>query len=216
MSECLLRIRDLCLRFGGIVALDLAPGLHARWPWPFETDRIVAMDRARRLEFGIPPLPSREASTRVQLRGRPACGSNAAPEPSATPGVWFQKETSSEDAFLLTGDSNLIDLRSAAQYRVKLALNYAYNLAEPDALGDQDPGARPGDHRDLPVQPASMSGHPALSFRGAPGGRPSVPREWYGLVPSIGFGPVEFRFPLTPDRRQACASSSMRECSSRT
>jgi HflK protein len=122
------------LRFGGIVASDLAPGLHARWPWPFETDRVVAMDLARRLEFGIPPLPSREAATRAQLRGRPAFGSNSALEPVATRGIWFQKETSTEDSFLLTGDSNLIDLRSAAQYRVKLALDYAYNIADPDEL----------------------------------------------------------------------------------
>jgi len=122
------------LRFGGIVASDLIPGLHARWPWPLETDRIVAMDQVRRLEFGIPPLPSREAATRAQLRGRLAFGSNPAPEPVATRGIWFQKETLTEDSFLLTGDSNLIDLRSAAQYRVKLALNYAYNVAEPDGL----------------------------------------------------------------------------------
>jgi HflK protein len=122
------------LRFGGIVASDLAPGLHARWPWPFETERIIAVDQARRLEFGIPPHPSREEATRAQLRGRLAFGSNPAPEPVATRGIWFQKETSSEDAFLLTGDSNLIDLRSAAQYRVKLALNYAYNIAEPEGL----------------------------------------------------------------------------------
>jgi len=122
------------LRFGGIVASDLAPGLHARWPWPFETHRIIAMDQARRLEFGIPPHPSREAATRAQLRGQPAFGSNSALEPVATRGIWFQKETSAEDSFLLTGDSNLIDLRSAAQYRAKLALNYAYKIAEPDDL----------------------------------------------------------------------------------
>jgi HflK protein len=122
------------LRFGGIVAADLAPGLHARWPWPFEADRVIAMDQARRLEFGIPAQPSREAATRAQLRGRPTFGSNSALEPVATRGIWFQKQTSTGDSFLLTGDSNLIDLRSAAQYRVKLALDFAYNIAEPDEL----------------------------------------------------------------------------------
>jgi HflK protein len=120
------------LRFGVIVASDLAPGLHFRWPWPIEADRIVGMDQARRLEFGIPPAPSREAAIRAQLRGRLPFGSN--PAPVETQGIWFQKETSMEDSFLLTGDSNLIDLRSAAQYRVKTPLDYAYNLAEPDAL----------------------------------------------------------------------------------
>jgi HflK protein len=120
------------LRFGAIVASELAPGLHFRWPWPFEADRIIRVDEARRLEFGIPPTPSRAAATRAQLRGRMPFGSN--PAPVATRGTWFQKETSTEDSFLLTGDSNLIDLRSAAQYRVKTPLDYVYNLAEAEAL----------------------------------------------------------------------------------
>ena len=30
------------LRFGRILASDLQPGLHFRWPWPFESDRVVA------------------------------------------------------------------------------------------------------------------------------------------------------------------------------
>jgi len=124
----------LRLRFGSIVTADLAPGLHSRWPWPFETDRIITTDQARRLEFGNPPQPTREAAIRAQLRGRLAFGSNPAPEPVATRGIWFQKETPAEDSFLLTGDDNLIELRSAAQYRVKSALDYAYEIAEPDAL----------------------------------------------------------------------------------
>lgn len=122
------------LRFGRIVAADLEPGLHGRWPWPFETERVVARDAARRLEFGLPPTLSREASMRAQLRGRLAFGSNPAPESGAARGAWFQKETAPEDSFLLTGDSNLIDLRSAVQYRIKDALAYAYNIAEPEPL----------------------------------------------------------------------------------
>jgi HflK protein len=122
------------LRFGRIVASALDPGLHARWPWPFETHRVIAADWVRRLEFGVPPAPSRDAATRALVRGRPAFGSGAAPEFVAGKGVWFQKETAPEDSFLLTGDANLIDLRSAAQYRVTDALAYTYNLAEPDAL----------------------------------------------------------------------------------
>ena len=37
-------------------------------------------------------------------------------------GAWFQKETAPQDAFLLTGDDNLIDFRSAIQYRVKIGI----------------------------------------------------------------------------------------------
>jgi HflK protein len=121
------------LRFGRILASDLEPGLHFRWPWPFENHRLIAQNLARRLEFGLPPELSREEATRAQLRSRPTFGSNPAPQQAAS-GVWFQKETTPGDSFLLTGDGNLIDLRSTAQYRVKDAQAFAYHLAEPEAL----------------------------------------------------------------------------------
>ena len=121
------------LRFGRILASDLEPGLHFRWPWPFENHRLVARDLAQRLEFGLPPELSREEATRAQLRGRPAFGSIPLPQQAAS-GVWFQRDTTPGDSFLLTGDGNLIDLRSTAQYRVKDALAFAYQLAEPEAL----------------------------------------------------------------------------------
>jgi HflK protein len=121
------------LRFGRIVAADLAPGLHVGLPWPFETHRLVARDAPRRLEIGLPPPLSREEATRAQLRGRLPFGGNPAPQLPAS-GVWFQKEATPGDSFLLTGDANLIDLRSTVQYRVNDALAYAYHLAEPEAL----------------------------------------------------------------------------------
>jgi HflK protein len=120
------------MRFGRILASDLEPGLHFRWPWPFENHRLIAQNLAQRLEFGLPPKLSREEATRAQLRNRLAFGSNPAPQPAS--GVWFQKETAPGDSFLLTGDSNLIDLRSTAQYRVNDAPAFAYHLAEPEAL----------------------------------------------------------------------------------
>jgi HflK protein len=121
------------LRFGRILASDLEPGLHFRLPWPFEKHQLIAQNLARRLEFGLPRELSREEATRAQLRGRPAFGSFTLPQQSAS-GVWFQKETAPGDSFLLTGDANLIDLRSTSQYRIKDALAFAYNLADPEAL----------------------------------------------------------------------------------
>jgi HflK protein len=121
------------LRFGQIVASDLEPGLHFRWPWPFESHRLIEQTLVRRLEFGLPPELSREEATRAQLRGRLSFGSNPAPQQVAS-GLWFQKETTPGDSFLLTGDGNLIDLRSTAQYRVKDAFAFAYQIGEPEAL----------------------------------------------------------------------------------
>ncbi|HXW28222.1 MAG TPA: SO_0444 family Cu/Zn efflux transporter [Xanthobacteraceae bacterium] len=120
------------LRFGRVIASDLPPGLHFRLPWPVESHLLIARSRVRRIEFGLAPGLSRVAATRAQIRGRPAFG--ASPAPDQTIGVWFQKETAAEDASLLTGDANLIDLKSAVQYRVKDALAFAYNIAEPDTL----------------------------------------------------------------------------------
>jgi HflK protein len=121
------------LRFGRILASTLEPGLHFRWPWPFESHRLIVQNLTQRLEFGLPPELSREEATRAQLRSRLAFGSNPAPQQVAS-GVWFQKETTSGDSFLLTGDGNLIDLRSTGQYRINDALAFAYHLAEPEAL----------------------------------------------------------------------------------
>jgi HflK protein len=121
------------LRFGQVIASDLQPGLHFRLAWPFESHRLIARTLVQRLEFGLPLAPSRAEATRAQMRSRFAFGSNPAPD-NGTAGLWFQKEAGSEDGSLLTGDSNLIDLRSSVQYRVKSALDYAYNLAEPDTL----------------------------------------------------------------------------------
>ena len=121
------------LRFGRVVASDLQPGLHFRLAWPFESHRVIAQTLVQRFEVGAPQASSRAETTRAQLRGRPAFGSNAAPEGAAAK-VWFAKETTPEDPSLLTGDGNLIDLRYAVPYRVKSGLDYAYNLAEPDAL----------------------------------------------------------------------------------
>ena len=43
-------------------------GLHYSWPWPFETHNVIAIDLVRRLEFGLPPKPSRETATRALVR----------------------------------------------------------------------------------------------------------------------------------------------------
>jgi HflK protein len=121
------------LRFGRVVASELQPGLHFRLAWPFESHRVVAQTLVQRFEVGAPQASSRAETTRAQLQGRPAFGSNAAPEGAAAK-VWFAKETTPGDPSLLTGDGNLIDLRYAVPYRVKSALDYAYNVAEPEAL----------------------------------------------------------------------------------
>jgi HflK protein len=116
------------LRFGRVISSDLQPGFHFRLAWPFESHRLIARTLVRRLEFGMPRAQSREEATRALTFGSSPALNNT------TAGVWSAKQTAPEDQSLLTGDSNLIDLRSAVQYQVKSALAFTYNLAEPEAL----------------------------------------------------------------------------------
>ncbi len=121
------------LRFGKIIESDRGPGLHYRLPWPFEAHRTVPADSVQRIEYGFPESMSRTPARTIG-RPRAAAGWNPNPELTTATGTWFQKDAGPEEPFLLTGDGNLIDLRWTAQYRVKDAVAFAFNIAEPEAL----------------------------------------------------------------------------------
>lgn len=126
----------LRLRFARIVAADLGPGLHYRLPWPIETHRLVETERTRSAELGFRSQADESLTTRTLARERLTVGgpSNPVPEAIKAKGSWFQREVLEGESFLLTGDANLIDLRSTVQYRVKDPVAYVTNLAEPEAL----------------------------------------------------------------------------------
>jgi Zn2+/Cd2+-exporting ATPase len=123
-------------RFGAITAPDLAPGLHYRLPWPFESHRIIESDLVRRAELGFRSEQPSDLSGQALARERLTVGGPGNPVPNAikAPGFWFQKEAVPEESFLLTGDGNLVDLRLTVQYRVADPIAYAYGLAQPDEL----------------------------------------------------------------------------------
>jgi HflK protein len=60
--------------------------------------------------------------------------SNPVPNAIQATGAWFEQQSVPEEAFLLAGDGNLIDLRFSVQYRVRDAVAFAYRLGEPEAL----------------------------------------------------------------------------------
>lgn len=122
-------------RFGRVVGPPLGPGLHVRLPWPFESDRVVRKSEVRRMEFGfMRPQPSRAELTRAMTGNIASYGGNAAPDAMRASGVWFQSDASGEDSYLLTGDVNLIDLRSTVQYGIANPRAYAYGVADAEAL----------------------------------------------------------------------------------
>ena len=123
-------------RFGEITAPDLAPGLHYRLPWPFESHKIVPTDLVRRAEFGFRSEADAGLGARALARDRLTVGGPGNPVPNAikAAGFWFEMQSVPEESFLLTGDGNFIDLRFSVQYRVADPVAFAYELAEPEAL----------------------------------------------------------------------------------
>lgn len=124
-------------RFGALVNSELPPGPYYRLPWPFGTHRIIPKQMVQRIELGFRSSTAQETLPARSLgRGRiTAAGwNNPTPDTINVPGTYFQKQTSQDDSFLLTGDGNLINLRSAVQYRVKDAIAFAFNVTEPAAL----------------------------------------------------------------------------------
>ena len=122
------------LRFGRVTAPDLAPGLHYRLPWPFGSDKVVATDLVRRAELGF--RSASDLGARTLARDLLTVGGPGNPVPSAikSTGVAFEQKSVPEESFLLTGDSNFIDIRFSVQYRVADPVAFAYRLAEPEAL----------------------------------------------------------------------------------
>jgi HflK protein len=122
------------LRFGQILSPPLAPGLHYRLPWPIDSHRIIETERVQRLDYGFNVKPVQElVNARIRSQGYMA-GGNLVPSDTVKSTTWFQKDAAPDEPFLLTGDGNLIDLRWALQYRVKDALGFAFNAAEPQII----------------------------------------------------------------------------------
>jgi len=96
--------RGIVQRFGRVVATDLAPGLHLHWPPPLGRGVAVDADWVRQLTVGFRGSP---AGVRVSL---------------------------GEEAYFLTADENLIDIRAVANYRVRDPARFALGVENPDAL----------------------------------------------------------------------------------
>lgn len=120
-------------RFGVVMGNELVPGLHYRLPWPIETHRIVPKQRIQRVEFGFRSDGTVSTAQRKMSKERLTVAGWNSPTPTnvESEATFFQKDVSPEDqSFYLTGDGNLIKLKSALQYRVEDALAFALNVAD--------------------------------------------------------------------------------------
>ncbi len=93
-------------RFGRPVEPALEPGLHWRWPWPVEGVLRVKPDQVRVVEVGFRSQPL-GANRPVALAWGSPHGDDARRLP--------------EEAVMITGDGNLVELQATARYTVDRA-----------------------------------------------------------------------------------------------
>jgi HflK protein len=105
--------RGIVTRFGAITGAWLKPGLHYHWPAPLGNYRVELVDELKRIDLGFrreEPVPA----------GRTA--ENA----------WI------DEAWLLTGDENIIDIQCSVYYQLvdsrEALLDYVYGVGDKEAL----------------------------------------------------------------------------------
>lgn len=107
-------------RFGRLVDGDygpeknFGPGLHWRWPWPIEEVIRIQPDRLRDVEIGFrtPPGPVSEPSDLS----------------------WTRQHRWKDEAVMITGDNNLVELQAVVRYRVVRPRTYLFEISEPDRV----------------------------------------------------------------------------------
>jgi membrane protease subunit HflK len=88
----------------GKLTRTLEPGLHYHLPYPIETVSKPKVTEIKRFEFGFRTV-------------------NSGPPP--------QYEPMADEALILTGDENIIDVWFIVQFRIKDATNYLFNVSDP-------------------------------------------------------------------------------------
>ncbi len=99
-------------RFGKVVQRDIGPGLHYRFPFPFETTDIDAVSEIRRIEIGLRSGPGETSISNAAALKRQ---------------LLFESES-------LTGDENIVNMLFTIQYSIDDFFNYRYKIDNQDAL----------------------------------------------------------------------------------
>jgi Cu+-exporting ATPase len=105
--------------FGRALPEDLGPGLHWCWPWPVGSLARVQPGRVRTIEIGFRTLP-----------GVSAAGARSWSSPHGNDGL----RRVADEAVLITGDGNLLELQGTVRYTVDRPRVYLFDSADPEAV----------------------------------------------------------------------------------
>ena len=101
--------QGIVLRFGAVVN-ETGPGLRFHMPWPIEKRIVVDIARVRSSQVGYRP--------------------SAAPGRSGGRGA----RTISQEALMLTGDENIVEVNLVVQYRIQDPVKYLFGAYEPEGM----------------------------------------------------------------------------------
>ncbi len=109
----------LVRRFGRALDDDLGPGLYWRWPWPVEDVTRVRPDEIRTVEIGF----------------RAAAGA-ALPASLAwsSPHGGDGQRRVEEEAVMITGDGNLVELQATLRYSIRRPRTYLFEVSDPETI----------------------------------------------------------------------------------
>ncbi len=96
--------RGIIQRFGQATYTS-SPGPHWHLPYPIETVRKVSVEHVRRVEIGFKTIRQ-------------------------VPSAQYRKIP--QEALMLTGDKNIVNIEFIVQYKVRDAINYLFNVKNPD------------------------------------------------------------------------------------
>jgi Cu+-exporting ATPase len=109
----------LVRRFGKPLATDLQPGLHWCWPWPVETVTRVKPARIQTIEIGFETVGKQKApAARVWA--------------SAHGGDGIRRK--SEEAVMITGDGQLIELQGSVRFHIAAPRVYLFEVEDAPAV----------------------------------------------------------------------------------
>jgi P-type Cu+ transporter len=107
-------------RFGRPLDDDLTPGLYWRWPWPVEEVTRVRPDEVRSVEIGFRSDPNATGLPRGMAWSSPHGGEGMRRVP--------------DEAVMLTGDGNLLELLATVRYSIEKPRVYLFDVGDPEAI----------------------------------------------------------------------------------
>jgi Cu+-exporting ATPase len=108
-------------RFGEVTT-DLQPGLHVRWPWPVETVTRVRPGDVRTVELGF----------RVVADAQGTKGGAESNTWTSGHGDGIGRLT--DEAVMITGDGDLVEILATVRYRVSDPRKYLFAASNPDGI----------------------------------------------------------------------------------